>query len=280
MASRNPVFARNRALTAPRGVPGNSQAGAGSGPIMSEEQLQNLYNQPAAGPAQTGRMTYDDVMIRTAGLFGILLLGGAVGWFVPALFLPSLLIGVVLGFVNIFKREPSPALIIAYAAFQGMFLGGFSMFMERMYEGIVIQAVLATLSVFGVMLALFASGKVRVTKKFTRFFMLAIIGYAAFSLVNLVYMIASPGAGMFGMHSMEITLPIVGTFPLGVLIGAFAILLASYALVMDFDDIQRGVRNGIARKYAWSCAFGLMVTLIWLYTEMLRLLALLRGSSN
>ncbi|GAB3566037.1 Bax inhibitor-1/YccA family protein [Spelaeicoccus albus] len=267
MPSSNPIFARNRALN---GRDPNA-------PLMTKEQLENLYAQPSAGPAQTGRMTYDDVMIKTGSLFAVLLAAAVVGWFVPALALPMALVGFVLGLVNAFKREPSPALIIIYAAAQGVFLGGISGIFEGMYSGIVLQAVIGTFSVFGVMLALFASGKIRVTPKFTKMLLMAVIGYGVFCLVNLGVMLFNPDMSMFGMRGIEVDLPIIGRMPLGIVIGVVAVVLAAFCLVMDFDMIQKGVQNGIPRKYAWTCAFGLMVTLIWLYIEILRILALFRG---
>lgn len=267
MPSSNPIFAHNKAFS---GRDPNA-------PLMTKEQLEDLYAQPAAGPAQTGRMTYDDVMIRTGSLFAVLLATAVVGWFVPALALPMALVGFVLGLVNAFKREPSPALIVIYAAAQGVFLGGISGIFEGMYSGIVLQAVIGTFSVFGVMLALFASGKIRVTAKFTKMLLIGVIGYGVFCLVNLGVMLFNPDMSMFGMRGVEVDLPIVGQMPLGIVIGVVAVVLAAFCLVMDFDMIQKGVRQGVPRKYAWTCAFGLMVTLIWLYIEILRILALFRG---
>lgn len=267
MPSSNPIFSRNKAF---------SERGQ-SAPMMTQEQLENLYAQPAAGPAQTGRMTYDDVMIKTGSLFAILLAGAVIGWFVPALALPMAIVGFVLGLVNAFKREPSPALIITYAAAQGVFLGGISGIFEGMYSGIVFQAVIGTLSVFGVMLALFASGKIRVTAKFTKMLMIGVIGYGVFCLINLGVALFNPHMSMFGMRGISVNVPIIGSMPLGIVIGIVAVVLAAFCLVMDFDMIQKGVQNGVPRKYAWTCAFGLMVTLIWLYIEILRILALFRG---
>src|SRR5690606_34532278 len=125
--------------------------------------------------------------------FGVLLVGAAIGWvtmpLVPFLYVGAALVGFVLALVNIFKREPSPALILGYAAAQGVFLGGISAFFEVMYPGIVTQAVLATFCVVGVTLALFASGKVRASARATRVFMVAMVGYLLFSLVNIGVMV-------------------------------------------------------------------------------------------
>jgi uncharacterized YccA/Bax inhibitor family protein len=244
------------------GAPQYGQQGA-----YTPEQLEQMYARPAAGAAQMGRMTYDDVVIRTGLLFGVLLATAVVGWFVPALLLPGALIGLVLGLVNSFKKNPSPPLIIAYAAFQGLFVGGISSIFSTRWEGIVPQAVLATLAVFAVALFAFKSGKVRVTPKSAKIFMIALGGYLLFSLVNVGLMLFTNVGGEFGLRSG----------PMGFLIGLFAVGLASYSLVMDFDFIERGVKNGLPEKFAWMGAFGLMVTLIWLYVELLRLIAILRG---
>ena len=279
----NPVFNGKTFRSATRG--GNQAAGVGTtmyaGQTMAnQQQLEHMYSQPSAGPAQTGRMTFDDVIVKTLLCIGVVLVGAAIPAFVlPGLAMPLMVIGAlggfVLGLVNAFKREPSPALILAYAALEGLFVGGLTMLFESMWPGIAVQAVVGTFIVFGVTLALFKSGKVRATPKAMKFFMIAIISYAVFSLVNLGMMVFGATDGMFGMRSEMIP----GTnIPFGVVIGLFAIGLAAFSLIIDFTSISEGVRNGAPQKYSWTAAFGLTVTLIWLYVEILRLLAILRGS--
>lgn len=254
------------------GQQGRSQYGQPA-PQYSPEQLEQLeqsYRQPAAGPADTGRMSYNDVIAKTVMTLGLVLVGAVVGWMMPALMLPGAIVGLVLGLVNSFKREPSPALILLYAAAEGLFLGGISQVFEQMWPGIASQAVLATLCVFAVTLALYASGKVRATPKTMRIFMIALIGYALFSLANLFLMLFGVTDAMFGLR---------GEFPLlGLGIGVLAVFLAAFSLVMDFTAITEGVRAGAPQKYSWSAAFGLTVTLVWLYVEILRILAILRGN--
>ena len=207
----------------------------------------------------------------------------AVGWFFPVLALPGAIAGLVLGLVNSFKRTPSPALILLYGAAQGLFSGGISAIFEQLWNGVVIQAVIATLAVFAVTLVLFASGKVRASARATKVFLVALIGYALFGLVNLVVMLfggfgqAATG-GPFGIYSMHI--PWLFNLPLGVVIGVVAVLLAAYSLVLDFDFIQNGVKNRAPRVMGWYGAFGLAVTLIWLYVEFLRLFAIIAGGSR
>ena len=275
----NPVFNGKNFRSAASGkqAAGFGTMTYGGTATANQQQLEHMYNQPSAGPAQTGRMTFDDVIVKTLLCLGVVLVGAAVPAFVlPGLALPLMIIGAlggfVLGLVNSFKREPSPALIIAYAALEGLFVGGITMFLEGMFPGIAMQAVLGTLVVFGVTLALFKSGKVRATPKAMKFFMIAMISYALFSLVNLGLMLFNVTSDPWGLRGME-----VFGIPLGVIIGILAIGLAAFSLIVDFTSISEGVRQGAPQKYSWTAAFGLTVTLVWLYVEILRVLAILRG---
>jgi uncharacterized YccA/Bax inhibitor family protein len=271
--SSNPAFTRNPVF--------NGKAAASQTPTISAEGLQDLYDRPAATPAETDRMSYDDTIIKTVLMFVVLLATAAVGFLtmfpVPTVLGLGLMIGgivggLVLGLVNAFKREPSVPLILLYAAFEGLAVGALSGFFEARWSGIVLQAVLATFAVFGVTLALFASGKVRASKRATKVFLIAIIGYGVFSLINFVLMITGAVPNAFGLRGVEIF-----GIPLGLVIGVLAVLLAAYSLVLDFDAIQRGVKSGAPRKYGWSAAFGLTVTIVWLYLELLRIIAIFRS---
>ena len=288
----NPVFEnspyfgerRGRATT-PNGYPTHPGYTPGAGttypqPQVDPQQWQSVedaYQQPAAGLAQTGRLTYDDVIVKTGGLLALVVVAGALNWFLLGgnllVTFGGLVVGLVLGLVNAFKREPSPGLIVGYAAAEGLFLGGISKFFETVYPGIVLQAVLATGATFVATLLLFKSGAVRVTPKMTRFVLIALVGYALFSLVNLGIMLFGASDAAFGLRT---SVEIMG-IPLGVIIGVLAVGLAAFCLIMDFDAIKRGVEGGIPARFAWSAAFGLLVTLVWLYLEFLRLLAILRG---
>lgn len=267
MQSNNPVLSRSDAFKSGGYASFGSASGAGTQAARTQQgpSLEDLYAAPSAGPALTGRMTYDDVVIRTGGMLAVVVAAAAVSWVFlsPALAIPFALVGLVLGLVNAFKREPSPPLMLAYAAVQGVFLGAISRMFEFAYGGIVVQAVLATLTTFGVMLFLYRSRVIRATARFKKIMLGAILGYALFSLINLVLVMVT-GGGLRG-----------GLF--GLLIGAVGALLAAFSLVLDFDFIEQGVRNGIPQRYAWTAAFGLVVTLIWLYIEFLRILSILRG---
>ena len=241
-------------------------------PRQSPEQLERMYNAPAASPAQTGRMSYDDVVMRTSLVLACVIAASVAGWVVPVLALPGALAGLVLGLVNSFKREPSPVLIVLYAVAEGLFLGGISGMFEAQYPGVVIQAVIGTLAVFVSVLVLYKTGVLRATPRVTKFFMVALMAYAVFALVNL-------GTSLLGGFNMRYEVSFMG-IPLGLIVGAVAILLAVYSFVLDFENISDGVNRGIPRKAAWSAAFGLTVTLIWTYVEILRLLSIIRSMSE
>jgi uncharacterized YccA/Bax inhibitor family protein len=244
---------------------------------MTAEQLQQLYSQPSATPVDTDRMTYEDTIAKTVGAFAVLLVGAVAGWWIPGIWIVGGLVGFGLAMVNIFKKRPSGALVLAYAGFEGLFIGGISAFFDARYPGIVPQAVFGTLGVFAVTLALFASGKVRASKRATQIFLVAMVGYAAYTLVNIGLQIFRVGAasGDFGLSSIKL----FGFLPLGAVIGIVVVLLAAYSLVLDFTQIKVGVDRGAPRVFGWQAAFGLVVTIVWLYTEILRFLAILRGSN-
>ncbi len=272
----NPVFNGKNFRSQTRG-------GAAQGTLatdhnnMTPQQLQDLYTAPSAKASDMGRMTYDDVIMKTVFCLAAVLVGAAIPTFIlpglgAGLMILGALGGFVLGLVNSFKREPVPALILAYAVLEGMFLGGLTAVLDNAYPGVGLQAVLGTLAVFAVTLVLFRSGKVRATPKAVRFFMIAIIGYAVFSLINVGLMIFGGVQDPWGLRGVEIF-----GIPMGVFIGLLAIGLAAFSLVMDFTSIEQGVKAGAPERYSWTAAFGLTVTLVWLYVEIIRLLAILRG---
>ncbi|MDT0211738.1 Bax inhibitor-1/YccA family protein [Curtobacterium sp. BRD11] len=262
---------------------GQQQAGWGRTPQqgqypqqggMTPEQLQYMYDRPTASPVDTDRMSYEDTIVKTLLAFGVLLVGAVAGWNLPPIvWIVGAIVGFGLALVNTFKKKPSPGLVLAYAFFEGLFVGGISAMFNSQFDGIVTQAVFGTLGVFAVTLLLFTSGKVRATPKATRFFLVAMVGYLVFSLVNLVLMWTGVTNSAFGLRSFEIF-----GIPLGVIIGIFVVLMAAYSLVLDFDQIKTGVQRGAPRIYAWTAAFGLIVTLVWLYIEILRILAILASN--
>lgn len=238
------------------------------------QQVEQSYYGPAATGADTGRMTIDDVIMKSTMTIGTVVLVAIGAWMLvpPAMFtgvmITGLIVGFVLGLVNAFKKAPSPGLILGYAVAEGVFLGTISKVFGQAYSGAVMQAIVATFVTFAVCLALYKSGLVKVNARFTRIVMLATIAYGVFMLVNLGVMFFAPGAfGDFGLRSGL----------LGIGIGLVAVVLASMNLMLDFEFITRGIRSGADRRYAWSAAFGLTVTLIWLYIEFLRLAVIFGG---
>jgi len=265
MALSNPAF------QAPAFSSGSKSIAAKQG--LSPEQLDELYGRPSATPDQTDRMSYEDVIAKTFGAFAVLLVGAAVGWFLPILYLPAALVGFGLALVNIFKKKPSAALVLAYAAVEGVFVGGLSGVLENQLPGIVVQAVIATLAVFAVTLFLFRSGRVRASAKATKVFIIAGSAYALFSLINLGLQLTGINQDAWGLHSSTIF-----GIPLGLIIGPLAILMAAYSLVLDFTSVKNGVEQGLARVMGWKAAFGLVLTIVWLYVEFLRLIAIFRSN--
>lgn len=275
----NPVFEKSPYFSDPKKgrQPGQVATGTGQPGVSAQQvaQLEETFAAPAAAPVHTGRLTYDDVIIKTGGLLALVFASAAVAWFVfpgnVLVMAVGVIGGLVLGLVNAFKREPSPGLIVGYAVFEGLFLGGISWIFEANYGGIVMQAVLATFATFAVTLVLFTSGKVRVTPRSTRILLIALIGYAVFSLINVMLMVFGAVDDPWGLRGATIM-----GIPLGLVIGLVAVVLAAWCLVQDFDAVKRGVEAGVPRRYAWSAAFGITVTLVWLYLEFLRMLAILR----
>lgn len=272
--------------------PGGPAAGQQSPGLVPPpaSHLEGLYSAPSADAVDTGRMTVEDTIHKTLASFGVLLLGAVVGWWATlanpgmglGIAIVGALAGFVLGLVNSFKRMPGAGLVLGYAAAEGVFIGAFSLVMEQAFPGIVMQATLATLAVVGVTLALFASGKVRTSPRMTKIVMIAALGYLAFSLLNFGFMVFGQnipfGAGTFGDLAWGArSIEIMG-IPLGVIIGVLAVLLAAYMLVMDFEFVQNGARNGAPRKLGWKASFGIVATVIWIYVEILRVIAILRGN--
>ncbi|ERK71120.1 Bax inhibitor-1/YccA family protein [Leifsonia aquatica] len=261
MATSNPAFSQSPAFQ------------NGSKTNLSAESLQEMYESPSATSVDTDRMTVEDTIRKTAIGFGVLVAFAVVGWVVPFLWIVGGIAGLVLAFVNIFrnrKKLPSAGLTLAYAAAEGVFIGGISAFYEALADGVVIQAVIGTIVVVGVTLALFASGKIRASAKATKVFLIAMVGYLLFSIVNLVLMATGAVDDPWGLRG---SFHIFG-IPLGLVIGVLVVIMCAYSLVLDFDAIQQGVKNRAPRAYGWAGTFGIMVTVVWLYLELLRIFAL------
>jgi uncharacterized YccA/Bax inhibitor family protein len=285
MAS-NPVFNRiNKQIAAgdyagfDRG-PATSAMSGGSGvqDSLNSSQLQDLYNQPSAGPVQMRRVTLDDVVMKTLGLFSIVLVVAALTWYYVAtlpvtshtpmaLMLAGMFGGLGVGLLIAFKKTINVPLIVTYAALEGVLVGAISEVFNQNWPGVVTTAVIATLCTFAGMLLGYKTGLIKVTDKSRRIFGMAIMGYLLFSLVNVAASFLGVGAGWgFG-----------GTGLLGIGISVLGVGLASYSLAIDFDSVDRAVKAQLPEKYSWLLAHGFIVTLVWLYLEFLRLLARMRG---
>ena len=245
-----------------------------SNPVLVRATGETLNPDTGAAPAPafTGaRMTMDDVIVKTGMLFVILLVGAFVGWSIPSLTFPALFVGLGLSLANIFKKEVSPALVLAYGAAEGVFLGGISKWYSMAYAdtapNLVSQAVMGTLIAFGTMLFLYKSGIIKVNGKFKKVFMVAMVSYLVIAVASLISSFFGVGSG-WGFY---------GVGQLGLLLCVAGVGLAAFSLVMDFELITQTIAAGAPEKESWRMAFGLMVTLVWLYLELLRLLAILQG---
>jgi uncharacterized YccA/Bax inhibitor family protein len=220
-------------------------------------------------------MTFDDVVTKTAVTMGVLAIAAGLAWkLVPeGLYFPAMVLSGLVGFVVVmvvsFRRNVSPGLVLLYAAIEGIFIGMISKVFENIYPGIVGQAVVATFFAAGVTLAAYKFFNIRVTAKFTKIVVISTIAFAALTLVNFIFSLFTGQPGLRG----GLVGPVSG---FAVLISAVAIVLAVLNLVLDFDYIERGVAIGAPARESWRGAFGLTVTMVWLYVEMLRLLSYLR----
>jgi uncharacterized YccA/Bax inhibitor family protein len=210
------------------------------------------------------KMTVGGTSIKIAGLFILLLTGAMIAWNVDAvkgLMIPAVLVALGLAMWITFSKKVRPGAVIAYALVEGVFVGTISWFFEQMYPGIVMNAVLGTLTTAGAMFTAYSMGWIRVTSRFSKVMTFALIGYAGFGLVNLI-------VGMFtnsaGVYSSEF----------GWVAGLIGVGLAAFTLNLDFEDISQGAAQGLPREFEWRAAFGLLVTMVWLYLEILRLLAI------
>jgi uncharacterized YccA/Bax inhibitor family protein len=290
MRSSNPVFSR-RGFSRDNGYAGFNAAPQAGGPAVGTQAnpyaqganpyAQNPYAQqdlqygaPPQAPVSTGRMTMDDVVMRSAMTLGTVTVGAILAWaLLPVsstsygLAIGAALVAFVLAMVQSFKRTASPALILGYAAFEGVFLGVISEMYNSRWSGAPFQAVLGTMAVSGATLLVYKAGWVRVTARYARIGMTIAIAFVVVTAVNLllvVFGVANDG----GLRSMG---------PLGAIVGILAILIGAFFLTLDFKQIEDGIAYGAPKEEAWLAAFGLTMTLVWIYVEMLRLVAIFSG---
>ncbi|MER6191431.1 MULTISPECIES: Bax inhibitor-1/YccA family protein [Streptomyces] len=292
MRSSNPVFSR-RGFSRDNGHAGFNAApqagaaatganpfaqGTAANPYATNPYAQQGTQPGAPAPARTDAMTIDDVVTRTAMTLGLVVVAAAIAWWVMPVDQANLgsaygvaigaaIIGFVLSLVNSFKRRPSPALILTYAAFEGVFLGIVSNIVSvYVAPGAAMQAVLGTMAVFAGVLIAYRTGLIRVTRRFYGFVMAAAIGFMLLMMVNLLFAVFGGGDGL-GFRSGA----------LGIIFGIVAIVIGACILALNFKQVEDGIAYGAPREEAWLAAFGLTVTLVWIYIEMLRLVAILSG---
>ncbi|GAA0404803.1 Bax inhibitor-1/YccA family protein [Streptomyces luteireticuli] len=286
MRSRNPVFSRRgftsgggyanfnaapQSGSATQGNPyGNNPYAQPTNPYANNPYAQGAadvqYGGPQA-PARSGAMTIDDVVLRTGITLAAVILAAGAAW---ALELPvgigfgAGLIAMVLGLVQSFKAKPSPAIILAYAVFEGLFLGVISQVYNEVAKGAPMQAVLGTTAVFAGVLVAYKTRLIRVDRRFTRFVAGAAIGFLLLMTVNLLFAVFGGGDGL-GFR----------TGGLGIVFGIVGVVLGACFLALDFKQVEDGVKYGAPREESWLAAFGLTLSLVWIYTELLRLIAIL-----
>ena len=261
MQSSNPVLTRGYAA-----MPGSNPVNR---PVYQEPvTLEEQYAAPAASGLHTGRMTMEDVVIRTSILFAVLIGVGGLAWSLNlggGIAMIGFLGAFIVGMINTFSQKVRPALAIAYAALEGLALGVISHVYETVYPGIISQAIIGTAAAFVGVLFLYRSGRVKVTPQFQRAMMGALIGYLVLGLVSAIAGAFGVGKG-YGLYTG-------GT---GLLLCVAGVGLASFFLIVDFDQIQKMINTGAPHEESWRAGFGLMVTVVWLYLEIVRLLSILR----
>jgi uncharacterized YccA/Bax inhibitor family protein len=224
----------------------------------------------ASAPPDTRPMTIDDVVVRTVGLISLVVLSAAASWVMlpPQTRIPfaAAMVGLVLGLVIAFKRVTNPYVISAYALIMGVFVGGISRTLEELANGVVMQAVIATLAVFLLMGFLYKSGTIRATPKFVKFMVGALLACGAAILINLAVTLFTGAPTMMRDGG-----------PIAIIVSLVFITVAALSFILSFHEVEEGVRLGLPQKYAWACAFGILVSLIWLYIEMLRFLSYFQG---
>jgi uncharacterized YccA/Bax inhibitor family protein len=227
---------------------------------------------PAAPPA-VQPMTIDDVVVKTVTLLGITGVSAVAAWnLIPnsvlgAAWIGTAMVGLVLGLVISFSRMANPALVVTYAVIEGAFVGLVSKYFQEIagYQGIVLQAVIATFGVFFLMAFLYRARVIRATPKFTRGLIAVMAGLFALMLINFVL-------ALFGFNT-----GLRSNGALGIIFSLVCIVVASLSFILSFNEVEEGVRMGLPQRYAWTAAFGILVSLIWLYLEILRLLSFLQG---
>ena len=283
MQSSNPVFNRSEGFNGR----GNQTTYAGNGmsyPAYGAPADAGQWQGGGAYPGgDTRRMTVDSVVQKTGITLGVVFVVAAATWILTgdidnqrtlsSLYMLSMLGafgGFALAMVNSFKKVVNPALVIAYAALEGLFVGAFSKVIEAQFNsegngGLVIGAVVGTFGAVAGTLAAYKFFDIQVGSRFRKWVVAAMFGFVAVSLLDFVLRLFNADFGFNGYGGMGLLSSVIG-LGLGVLM-----------LILDFDFVERGIAAGLPERESWRAAFGLTVTIIWIYIELLRILAILRG---
>ena len=272
--SSNPIF---RSLPKQQG--GYAQFGTGGAGTTQQVGYQtDPYTTRAPQAGVSRNMTIDDVVTKTGITLGVLSVVAVISYFLVSsnvgLAMPFVLVGSLGGLALVLiatfgRKQDNPAIVLSYAALEGLFLGAFSFVMANFTVGggtagaMIGQAILGTLGVFFGMLVVYKTGAIRVTPKFTRMLTAALIGALVLMLGNLVI-------SMFGSHDGG---PLRNGGTIAIIFSLVMIVIAAFSFLSDFDTADQMIRAGAPEKAAWGVALGLTVTLVWLYTEVLRLLS-------
>lgn len=265
------------------GRPGAGGNGRVMPPPPSADQMNQWYAQPAYGEAPARQapsryLTLDDVITRTVLLIATMLVAAGVAWFV----IPDSAVGGIaaigilgalgLGLYMGFSGRANAGTTLTYAALEGLALGAISELFNRQWPGIVVQAVAGTIMVAGGVLVVYKTGAVRVTPKFVKIVFASTLGVFGLMIVNVVASLFTPGG--LGLRDPQTHMGIAIIFSL------LCIVIAAANLIVDFDMIEQSVRRGTDERYGWYLSWGILVTLVWLYLEILRLLSYLNGGRN
>jgi uncharacterized YccA/Bax inhibitor family protein len=244
-------------------------------PVLGENTFLDIGSGTVVG-GHSGTMTLSGTVNKSAMLLVLILLSAAFVWDKydgpqsAGAILPWVMTGaiggLILALITIFKKTWAPVTAPVYALLEGLFLGGISAMFEARFPGIVMQAVGLTFGTLGALLLAYRSGLIRATENFKLGVVAATGGIFLLYLVNF-------GMGFFGK-----SIPFIHESGwMGIAFSAFVVVIAALNLVLDFDFIESGVEQGAPKYMEWYGAFGLMVTLVWLYLEILRLLAKLQS---
>lgn len=236
-------------------------------PALNKNTFKVLNRNGVTGPiSKNDSMTIKGTVDKTAISLFIMIASGYYIYSeqIVSLILPGCILGFIVAIFTIFKKQYAPFTVPLYALFQGLFLGGISFMYGQMFEGIVYNAVLLTVTILLSLLLAYRSGIIKATENFKLGVFAATGGIALFYLISFIASFFGGGLAIFDPTNGSMT---------SILISLFVVIIASLNLVLDFDFIEEASENGAPKYMEWYGAFGLLVTLVWLYLEILRLLA-------